>query len=146
MGAAPIQKTARIPKSPEILFRQFTTELSSWWPKARDQMGESRMQTVVFDERQGGRIYERLKDGTELQWGTVEIWDPPHRLRFSFHPDREKSEAQVVDVVFQEENGETKVTLTHTGWETLGPEAPAAEDEMDTGWEPVLGRLASETS
>lgn len=146
MGAEPITKTVRIPKSPEILFDQLSTELPNWWPKARDQLGESRMQTIVLDQREGGRIYERLKDGTELQWGTVEIWDPPRRLRLSFHPDREESEAQVVDVTFQDVDGETEVSLIHTGWEHLGPDAPAARDRLDTGWEPVLGRLASDRS
>ena len=144
MEDAPIQKTVMIPKPPETLFEQFTTELSAWWPRARDHLGESKMQAMNIEKEEGGRVYERLKDGSTLRWGTVEIWEPPRRLRLSFHPEVEESEGQVVDVVFEERGDETRVTLTHSGWKTLGPEAPASRDDLETGWEPVLGRLASE--
>ena len=144
METPPIQKTVRIPKSAELLFEQFTAELPAWWPRARAQAGVSRMHTLTIDQREGGRILERRKDGSEREWGTVEVWDPPRRLRFSFKPDQEDAGSQVVEVTFQEDEGETEVTLIHSGWDALGPGAPAAREEFDTGWEPVLGRLASQ--
>ena len=144
MESERIHKRVRIPKTAESLFDQFATEFTLWWPRARDEVGESAMQTLAFERAAGGKIYARLKDGSERRWGTVEVWNPPEHLRLAFHPDGRDSGTEVVEVTFEEEDGETLVSLHHSGWESLGDETPAAEDYFETGWEPVLGRLAEE--
>lgn len=98
----------------------------------------------MFEEEEGGRLIHRRKDGEVEVWGTVEAWEPPRRVRFSFHPARPPSEAQTVEVDFSAENQGTRVTLIHSGWESLGSGGAELREQFDTGWEPVLGRLASE--
>lgn len=139
----PSRYSVVIPRSRDLAFSRFTTEIASWWPMGNRPPGRSRTGTVVFDEGSGGRIFQREKDGAITQWGTVETWDPPNRLVFSFHPGRPESEAQMVEVTFEAlDDGRTRVTLLDSGWADTSPEAPVESDRLATGWEPVLGRYA----
>lgn len=36
--------------------------------------------------RQGGRVTERLRDGSEAVWGALLVWEPPDRLVMTWHP------------------------------------------------------------
>lgn len=130
---------------PEMAFRRFTTEIASWWPMSSRPLGVSRSGTIVFEEEEGGRIFHRKKDGERRIWGTVEHWNPPEQVRFSFHPERDPQEAQIVDVAFKPVEEGTRVTLVHSGWDSLGSGGADLRDEFETGWEPVLGRF-SDTS
>ena len=131
-----------IQMSPELAFRRFTTEVVSWWPMSSRPLGVSRSGAVVIEEKEGGRVFHRKKDGDTQLWGTIEVWDPPRRVRFSFHPERHPSEAQKVDVTFEPRGEGTHVKLVHSGWESLGSGGASLRDEFDTGWEPVLGRFS----
>lgn len=141
----PIRVSVEVPEAPEVAFRRFTTEVTSWWPLATQPVGQSRPQTVVFEGRAGGRIYERRKDGDVRVWGEVTTWDPPRTVQFSWHPGTDHDEPEHVTVAFEGTSAGTRVTLTHDGWKHLGAGAPAAQDRLETGWEPVLGWLASST-
>lgn len=141
----PIEKTVEIPVPREEAFERFTADMAAWWPLATHSVGRSRTETVVFEEKEGGRIYERQKDGEEQVWGTVEIWEPHERLRFSWHPGEREDTAQTVEVRFEEGDEGTRVKLTHDGWDRLAERAPAAREEYDSGWEPVLGQYKTLT-
>ncbi len=103
-------------------------------------MGQEKADTVVFETRHGGRVYERSTDGTETTWGRVLAWDPPHRFAMSWHPGREPSTAQELGVVFQPSEGGTRVAVTHTGWDKLGEEAATLQANYSQGWVFVLDR------
>lgn len=138
----PIEKQVTIPVKPDLAFRRFTAEIASWWPMSNRPLGISRSGTIVFEEEEGGLIFHRKKDGERRVWGTVEHWNPPGQVRFSFHPGRDPSEAQIVDVGFKAIEGGTLVTLVHSGWDSLGSGGADLRDEFETGWEPVLGRFS----
>jgi uncharacterized protein YndB with AHSA1/START domain len=131
-----------VPRPKELAFSRLTTDITSWWPMASHAPGQPRTETIVFEEEEGGRILERRKGGEEVVWGTVTTWEPPDRIEFSFHPGREESEAQVVEVTFESVDDGTRVTLVDSGWGDPDAVVPEEEQELETGWEPVLGRYA----
>jgi hypothetical protein len=133
---AAIQKTITVDASVETAFETFTRRMSDWWPRESHSIFDDR-EAVVFDERVGGRVYERAADGQEADWADVIAWEPPHRfvLRWRVNPERGPTE---VEVRFAPENGGTRVELEHRGWEKSGPEGRSS---YDTGWDTVLGRL-----
>ncbi len=138
----PIRKSVTIEASPESAFHRFTAGLASWWPLASHSVGAKDTETVAMEERVGGRIVERLTGGREAVWGTITCWDPPKRLAFTWHPGRDPSEAQDVEVHFTSDGNRTRVELTHTGFERLGKLARRARRGYPLGWTYVLGLYA----
>jgi uncharacterized protein YndB with AHSA1/START domain len=85
-------------------------------------------------------VEERSPDGDWHRWGSVEVYEPGRRLRFSWHPGREPESAQWVDVTFAPLDSGSRVTLRHGGWEALGEIAPILRREYAAGWRIVLGQ------
>lgn len=142
----PVVRTVTVPWTVEAAFRRFTTDLATWWPLRTHSVGQAKTDTVVFEARTGGRVIERLKDGTECDWGTVVAWEPPRRVAFTWHPGRAPAEAGDVEVRFEPEGAGTRVTLTHGGWERLGRKARVARRGYHFGWAYVLDIYAGQTS
>lgn len=137
----PVEKSVRVGLTAEEAFRRFTTGIASWWPMATHSVGQDQAETVVFETRRGGRIYERIRGGETATWGTVLEWDPPRHFAMSWHPGREPDTAQRVDVRFVAQPDGTDVVLVHTGWETLAEGAQEIRESYDRGWVPVLDRF-----
>jgi hypothetical protein len=135
----PIVKTVFVPLKIEDAFQLFTAGYSRWWPVLTHSVGEEQAASCTLECRLGGRIYETLKDGKDVEWGIVLAWEPLHSLDFSWHPGRQAASAQQVEVIFQAVPGGTRATLTHRGWEILGEEAAVVRPGYDSGWEYVLG-------
>ncbi|HTN79019.1 MAG TPA: hypothetical protein VMK16_05035, partial [Acidimicrobiales bacterium] len=57
--------TVTVPQPLDDAFSLFTDKIGAWWPMATHSIGESRTVDVAFDARNGGRLYERIDDGTE---------------------------------------------------------------------------------
>jgi hypothetical protein len=73
----PVRKSIHVPWSVERAFRRFTREIADWWPLSTYSVGEGKSDTVTFESRVGGRLFETLQDGTEAEWGRVTTWEPP---------------------------------------------------------------------
>lgn len=136
-----IRKSITVDWAPEEAFRRFTAGMADWWPTETHSVGRSASLQVVFEEREGGRVYERSPEGSESLWGSVLEWDPPSRFAMSWHPGREAEGAQRLEVSFHERDGGTRLELVHSGWEKLGdPERiDAAMVSYSDGWDFVLG-------
>jgi uncharacterized protein YndB with AHSA1/START domain len=93
---------------------------------------------VVFEERVGGRIYERSRSGEESTWGTVTLWEPPHRVAFTWHPGRDPEKPGAIEVSFHPDGAGSRLELLHTGWESFGPLAVKARRGYAIGWAYVL--------
>lgn len=117
----------RVEASPERAFRAFTREIGRWWrPNHLFQFHPEGTGELSFEPGPGGRLTERLSTGGAFEIGRISVWDPPKRLAFtwrpaSFAPDEETR----VTVTFEPIEGETRVTVEHTGWDAL-PRAHAA--------------------
>jgi activator of Hsp90 ATPase-like protein len=133
---APIRKSVRAEASVETAFETFTRGMGDWWPTGSHRVFEGGS-AVVFEERVGGRVYERAPDGEEADWADVIEWDPPRRfvLRWRVNPKRGPTE---LDVRFTPEGNGTIVELEHRGWDDADGRA-----NYYTGWDPVLEHYAA---
>ena len=141
---APVEKTLQVPLSVEAAFNLFTRDLTTWWPLASHSVGLAEAKTCHVEEHEGGRVYEIQEDGTEAPWGTVLAWQPPHRFMMSWHPGRDATKAQELEVRFEAEGEGTRLELIHRGWELLGEAAQETRDSYVSGWDIVLGHYVTQ--
>ncbi|HEV8564139.1 MAG TPA: SRPBCC domain-containing protein [Actinomycetota bacterium] len=148
MTIDPIRASIAVHRAPEDAFRVFTRTMGTWWPvadysMARDRQEEGiKVESVVFEEREGGRVYEVMSDGTEGTWGTVLAWDPPRRLVLGWKPNLTDNPPTELEITFSPDGDGTRVELEHRGWERLGALAEQAREGYGRGWTGVLGLFA----
>jgi uncharacterized protein YndB with AHSA1/START domain len=119
-------------------FEVWTSRISQWWPADHTVSGEDGL-AIVLEGRQGGRIFERRIGGQEHDWGEVTIWDPPTRLAYTWHLNREPTDATEVDIRFVAASDRaTRVEIEHRGWERLGAEGEPWRDRNRGGWATLL--------
>ncbi len=134
----------------EVAFAVFTEDMGSWWPPEHHLLQEP-LAAMVFEPRQGGRVYDVGEDGSECQWARVLVHEPPHRvviswdinLQWQVEPDAAR--ASEVEVRFiPEEPNRTRVELEHRhldrhgeGWEGMRDAVGSPE-----GWDVGLQRFA----
>ncbi len=143
---SPLRRSIVVPWTPDHAFRRFTAEIASWWPLRSHSVGGDQAQTVVFENRVGGRIFERSRSGEESTWGTVLAWEPPGRVAFTWHPGRSMDTAQEIEVRFLPEGPGTRLELTHRNWERFGAMAGRARRGYALGWAYVLQLWAGRRS
>ena len=114
----------------ERAFAVFTEQMDRIKPREHNMLGVDIAETV-FEQRVGGRIYDRGTDGRECEWATVLAYEPPDRVVFSWNisphwqvetnPDK-RSEVEVRFIAEDEQR--TRVQLEHRhldrhgdGWE-----------------------------
>jgi uncharacterized protein YndB with AHSA1/START domain len=124
-------------------FTVWTTRLSSWWPPGHSASGDPGT-VVVLEPRLGGRIFERMPDGTEVDWGEIRSWNPPHRLAYLWHIGRDRSDATDVELTFVDlGDGTTRLEVVHSGWERLGAAGVAWRDANTGGWRALIPAFAA---
>lgn len=145
-----VRKTITVAATPERAFHVFTAEYDSWWPRSH-HIGKSPMKRAIIEGRTGGRCYTEQEDGTDCDWGTVLVWDPPRRIvlawqidgKWQFEPDLTKSSE--VEVRFTgEPGGRTRVDLEHRHLERHGADAAPIRTAIDGpgGWAGLLQMYA----
>jgi uncharacterized protein YndB with AHSA1/START domain len=139
----PIERKLSVAWAPDAAFRRFTAQFAEWWPHKTHSIGGPRVKRVVFEQRAGGKIFEEHVDGRRFQWGQVLEWDPPHRVKFTFHPSRDPRSAQDVELQFRPEGSGTHLVLTASKWENWGRGAKRARRGYDVGWGYVLNVYAA---
>jgi uncharacterized protein YndB with AHSA1/START domain len=139
-----VEKSVTVGLPVEEAFRLFTSKIHTWWPLATHSIGEENAESCVMEEKEGGRFYEILKDGSQKEWGTVLVWEPPRRFITSWHPGRESSTAQELEVIFTAEGQGTRLDLSHRNWELLGADAEETRNNYVRGWKYVLGLYIEE--
>jgi uncharacterized protein YndB with AHSA1/START domain len=138
---AAVHRSVSVPLPVEKAFQLFTDGTGTWWPFASHSIGGDEAVDAVFEGREGGLVYEVLRDGTRAEWADIVAWDPPHRFLLSWrvNPAREPTE---VEVRFEQEGEGTRVELEHRGWERVTDGPAEMRASYDTGWEHVLGEFA----
>jgi hypothetical protein len=137
----PVLRSVIVKASQEHAFRVFTEGFDTWWPR-QHHIGSSPMKRAIIEGFVGGRCYSEQEDGTDCPWGSVFLWDPPHRFAFywkinpqwQFEPDPAK--ASEVEVRFLSlGDGTTKVELEHRYFARHGE----GGDRIRTGVEGPMG-------
>ena len=141
----PIRKEITVPLDPGAAFQLFTAGIDRWWPLASHSVAGEDAVRIEFEMYNGGSIIEHTHEGAQHVWGTVTRWEPPSAVAFTWHPGREASSAQLVEVSFTPDRAGCRVSLVHGGWDLLGDSASALRDRYEKGWTLVLGeRFAAE--
>ena len=142
----PVRKSITVKASAEKAFRVFTESVDTWWPRTH-HIGKSPMKKIIIEGRQGGRCYTEQTDGTDCDWGTVTVWEPPRRMvmawqithEWTYEFDLEK--ASEVEVRFTAEaDGLTRVDLEHRYFERHGAGGVSMRSSVDSpnGWGGLL--------
>ncbi|MGE0532932.1 MAG: hypothetical protein AB7G40_08760 [Hyphomonadaceae bacterium] len=140
---APIVKTINVRRSAADAFRIFTAEISAWWPvkthsRARDAAGEVTIRVTV-EPHVGGRVYETLNDGRELEWGNVTAYEPGALFALEWRMGRPAEQFTDVTVRFEPLSAQScRVTLTHDNWQRMGEEGPKLREGYNNGWVSVF--------
>ena len=140
-----VREVIRIPLMPPEAFRLFTEGIGEWWPLNEGySYGGDRSREIHLEPRVGGRFFERFVDGDELEVGRVTLCEPSSRIVFSWRDPDWKGETEV-DVVFVADEDGTIVSLTHRGFERVGPDGSEIAARWAGGWPRVMEAFAERT-
>jgi uncharacterized protein YndB with AHSA1/START domain len=111
----------RVKASPERAFAAFVGDIGVWW-KANPLFAFTPRDpgVLAFEPGEGGRLTSTLSNGKVFEIGRIHAWEPPGRLVFgwrqaSFADDQDTE----VEVRFDGVGDETRVTVEHTGWDSV---------------------------
>jgi hypothetical protein len=150
---APVRKTVTVAASQEHAFSVFTDGFATWWPLETHHVSGEVPVTIVLEPFVGGRCYERTADGTEWDWATVSVFEPPDRLvivwqlNTSFQFDT--TVTSEVEVRFVGTGPRTtRVELERRGLDTYGDQAGEMRDAFDSdgGWSAIMAAFAAGAS
>jgi uncharacterized protein YndB with AHSA1/START domain len=140
--------TARVSVSvavpPAVAFEIFTRDIDRWWRRGiKFRHAGPRSGFIRLEPHVGGRLFESV-DGKEgpcvFEVGRVRIWDPPHRLEFSWRNSNfTTGEYTDVAVRFCETALGTLVSVTHRGWSALRPDHPARHGLEGAAFNRMIG-------
>lgn len=139
----------RVPATPAEAFDAFTDDIGLWWrPSALFQLTPRGDGTLSFDGET--RLITTLAGGKVFEIGRVTVWQRGARLAFTwrqatFTPDQITS----VEVTFEAIGEDTRVTVTHRGWDTIPQEhvarhgfpLQATQGHLANGWRASLAAL-----
>jgi hypothetical protein len=149
---APVRKSIVVRVGQERAFEVFFEEFDAWWPRTH-HIGKSPMKKAIIEGKRGGRCYTQQEDGTDCDWGTVLVWDPPRRAvwawqidgKWQYEPDLAKSSE--VEVRFSAlGDGSTRVDLEHRHLARHGDDANAIRTAIESpnGWGGLLELYAAQ--
>jgi uncharacterized protein YndB with AHSA1/START domain len=133
----PIELTFDVACPVDRAFELWTGGIARWWPRDHTVTAADDL-TVILEGRVGGRIFERLPTGIEHDWGEVTIWEPPTRLAYTWHLNRDRADATDVEIRFAATGDATRVQIAHRGWERLGAGGADWRDRNRGGWATLL--------
>jgi uncharacterized protein YndB with AHSA1/START domain len=102
------------------VFNVYVNQINEWWPRRGETNRYSfapdstEPDQIRFDAKEGGRYYEVFADGTEHTIGTIETWDPPHELAYTWVVADWPGESTVT-VRFVSSGDTTTVIVEHDG-------------------------------
>ena len=144
MTVAPVVKSVHVNCGVANAFEVFTRGIGSWWPLDQLALAPGEVKEVVWEERQGGEVYEISTSGERSHWATVLEWEPPSRLVLAWNI-LDRGDVTEVEVRFLAADGQTRVELEHRGWENVELTAQTKRGDYDEGWGVVLGKYVDRT-
>ncbi len=110
----------RVKASPLRAFEAFTAEIGQWW-KPNGLFAFTPRAPGVLSFEGAERLIETREGGKVFEIGRVRVWEPGQRLvvgwrQATFTPDM----ATEVEVTFEPVGeDETRVTVSHSGWDSV---------------------------
>jgi activator of HSP90 ATPase len=111
----------RVKATRERAFEVFTAEIGDWWrPSTLFAFTPRSPGMLSFETGPQGRLIEILSNGKVFEIGAVRVWDPPRRLVFDWRQATfAPGQMTQVEVRFDAVGSETRVTVEHTGWDSV---------------------------
>jgi hypothetical protein len=122
--------TLEIPQAHATVWKSFTDEIDSWWP--RDFRATETPQRMVFELKPGGRLYEDAGDGNGLVWYQVIALDAPRSISLAgfVAPPFGGPATSLLRIAFSAQGASaTVMEVTDSTFGVLGDPASTAE-----GW------------
>ncbi|GAM99224.1 hypothetical protein U91I_02869 [alpha proteobacterium U9-1i] len=114
----------RIDAPPQQVFDAFVNDIALWWtPDDLFRLTPRGDGVLRFEGGEGGRLVTTLPNGKEFEVGKTTSWAPPKKLSFTWR-QATFAEGQVthVEVVFEAVGEQTRVSVTHSGWDSVPQE------------------------
>ncbi|HTC39376.1 MAG TPA: SRPBCC domain-containing protein [Steroidobacteraceae bacterium] len=129
---------------PARAFQVFTADIDQWWRRGlKFRHSASRGGLLCIEPRVGGRLFESFDaQGTQhiIEVGRVRVWEPPHRLAFSWRSANfAPHEHTDVDIQFEPSASGTLVTVTHSGFSALRADHPVRHGLQDAEFCRMIG-------
>jgi uncharacterized protein YndB with AHSA1/START domain len=111
----------RVKATPERAFEAFVGEIGAWWRTNPLFAFTPRDPGVLaFEPGEGGRLTTTLASGKVFEIGKIHAWEPPRRLVFGWRQATFAADQDTeVEVRFDTVGDETRVTVEHTGWDSV---------------------------
>jgi len=123
--------------SPAAAFYAYA-HLGDWWHPDYTSDATTLL-TVVMEPRLGGRVFERHRDGHEVDWGRVTLWAPPRMLAYATHLAQPRETPSEILLAFEATANGCSVRFEHGGWTAANAEQRAKFRE----WPLLLRRFAA---
>jgi uncharacterized protein YndB with AHSA1/START domain len=129
---------------PSMAFTVFTEDIDRWWRRGlKYRQSQSDSGFIHIEPHLDGRLYESF-DGLNadhvIEVGRVQIWDPPHRLAFTWRNSNFAAGEQTrVEVSFSPTASGTLVTVTHSGLAALRADHPARHGHQGAAFSRFIG-------
>jgi hypothetical protein len=146
----------RVGATPERAFGTFVDDIGAWWrPNGLFRFTTRSPGVLAFEPKLGGQFTETSGTGEVFVIGRITVWEPGTRVAFtwrqaSFAPDQ----VTEVDVRFDPVGDETRVTVEHSGWDTVQQDHAARHGFPDAiflqrhaeWWQSLLAAMARSMS
>ena len=111
----------RVKASPERAFEVFTGDIAAWWrPNPLFAFTPREAGVLTFEPGESGRLIETRAGGKVFEIGRIRAWEPPLRLVFGWRQAAFAADQMTeVEVRFEAVGEETRVTVEHTGWDSV---------------------------
>lgn len=120
-------------------FEIWVSHIDLWWPKSGHTRSGDPVTTVCLECAAGGRFFERTSDGREINWGTIEAWEPPNRIAFTWWMGADAETATKVEVTFAEGGpGLTEVVVRHSAGRMAAADWADLRDDFRRGFAAVI--------
>ena len=111
--------SVRVKSTPQRAFEVFTRDIALWW-KPNPEFAFTPRSPGVMAFEDHTRLVERLPSGKVFEVGQVTAWEPGVRLAFGWRQATFTPEQMTdVEVTFEAVGEETRVTVVHTGWDSV---------------------------
>jgi hypothetical protein len=128
----PVRQATLVRAGIEHTFGTFVTTIGAWWPVQPFSAGKDRVRDVTIEQRPGGRVYETWDDGTEIDWGSVTVWQPPARFVMTWTNTPAPTEVEFTFAALGP--ALTRVVVEHRGWEALTEEQLSEDCALPGGY------------
>ncbi len=124
MTGSKVLVSLRVRATPQRAFDAFVGEIGRWWRASPLFAFTPRDPGMLsFEPGPEGRLIETLANGKVFEIGRIRAWEPPARLVFgwrqaTFAPGQDTE----VSVRFEPIGEETRVTVEHSGWDSVPQE------------------------